>query len=227
MHRVRVGGLRAVAWIAVLAVSACAGPGRQPRRTYQGGDALGAPRVEALPSLDVSADQLTPEMRMAQLLSAESLNLPPPPAPHDLSTAAVTAWSQGELEQWMRQKQRRADEARKQLDLAAAQNQRQRIMAGALVGLLYEDLARSLLKLPTPRELASEPAIAAMYGEVLRGQAAPYLRESALAYSACSGNAEQLAKLAHWSRFCEARKEQLPGQEQLGSGQTRVEVVRN
>lgn len=196
------------------------------RRTYQEGDVTGAPRVEALPSLDVDPGELTAEMRMARLLSAESLNLEQPPAPRDLSTAAMTAWSQQELEQWMRHKHRRAEEARRQLDLAAVQNQRQRIMAGALVGLVYEDVARALLALPTPRELISEPEIAAMYGEVLRGQAAPYLREAEMAYAACSGNAEQEARLAHWSSFCAARKEQLPLGEQLASGETRVEVTR-
>lgn len=198
------------------------------RRTHQGGDADGAPSVEALPSLDVEASALTPEMRMARMLSAESLNLAQPPAPADLNTAAMTAWSQQELEQWMRQKHQRAEEARRQLDLAAVQNQRQRIMAGALVGLVYEDVARALLSLPTPRELISEPAIAAMYGEVLRGQAAPYLREAELAYAACAGNAAQMERLAHWSRFCETRREQLPGAaDTLRSGETRVEVVRN
>lgn len=226
MHRARVGGL-AGALIFVGAASACAGPSHIARRTYQEGDTRGEPRVEALPSLDVDPGELTAEMRMAKLLSAEALNLEQPPPPSDLSTAAITAWSQRELEQWLRQKHQRAEEARRQLDLAAVQNQRQRIMAGALVGLVYEDVARALIALPTPKELIAEPEIAQMYGEVLRGQAAPYLREAEMAYAACAGNAAQLEPLAHWSSFCEARKERLPSRAQAPSGETQVEVVRN
>ena len=39
------------------------------------GDVQGPPRVEALPSLDIDEQGLTKEMRMARMLSEESLNL--------------------------------------------------------------------------------------------------------------------------------------------------------
>ena len=161
---------------------------------------------------------------MAQMLSAECLNLAQPTIPSDLSSSTMSAWSQQELEGWMRHKHRRAQEARKQLDLAAAQTQRQRIMAGAILGLVYEDVARTLLALPVPVELITEPEIAAMYVDVLRGQAAPYLREARSAYNACAGNAEQLDRLAHWSEFCVGREELLPDMG-LASGATEVRVV--
>jgi hypothetical protein len=188
----------------------CLGASSGRRLAHQGGDAEGAPRVEALPSLDVANEELTQEMRMARLLSAESLGLDPPVLPRDTSTASIAAWSDGELKAWLRQKQRSADEARRELDRAALQNHRQRIMAGALVGLVYEDLARVLLTLPIPSELASEPEIAAMYVDLLRSQASPYLLQSRQAYLACAGNADQVSELRHWSGFCQAREERLP-----------------
>ena len=210
--------------MALLALLGCARGGQVAPRSYQEGDAHGSPRLEALPSIDVDSGELTAEMRMAQMLSAECLNLAQPPVPSDLSSSTISAWSQQELEGWMRHKHRRAQEARKQLDLAAVQNQRQRIMAGAILGLVYEDVARSLLSLPVPVELISEPEIAAMYVDVLRGQAEPYLREARSAYRACAGNAEQLERLWHWSPFCFDREELLPDAD-LPSGTTQVRVV--
>lgn len=166
--------------------------------------------MEVLPSLDVDQGALTPEMRMARMLSAECLTLDPPGKPADNSTSTISAWSDQELKNWLREKHRRAEAARKELDRAAEQNHRQRIMAGAMVGLLYEDVARTLLSLPVPAELTTEPEIAAMYLELMRNQAAPYVLRSRTAYSACAGNAEQLSELQHWSEFCLAREGRLP-----------------
>jgi hypothetical protein len=180
------------------------------KRAYQEGDATGKPRVEALPSLDIDASKLTAEMRMARLLSAESLNLAPPVQPRDTSSATYADWSDHELRAWMQSKHASAEAARQELDRAAVQNQRQRIMAGAMVGLVYEDVARALLTLPVPAELVSEPEIAAMYVDILRTQAGPYLLQARHAYTACAGNAEQLPALHHWSDFCLSRENQLP-----------------
>ncbi len=178
--------------------------------TYQEGDTTARPSLESLPSLDVELSTLTPEMRMARMLSAESLNLDPPSQPHDTSGATFSAWSDQELKDWIGDKSKRAEAARHELDRAAEQSHRQRIMAGALVGLVYEDMARTLLALPVPVELASEPEIAAMYVDLMHTQAAPYLVHSRQAYAACAGNAEQLPALRHWSEFCTTREERLP-----------------
>jgi hypothetical protein len=196
------------------------------KRAYQEGDATGKPRVEALPSIDIEPSKLTPEMRMARLLSAESLNLDPPVQPRDTSTATIAEWSDHELKTWMQTKHASAEAARVELDRAAVQNQRQRIMAGAMVGLVYEDLARTLLTLPVPAELASEPEIAAMYVDILRTQAGPYLLQARHAYTACAGNAEQMPALHHWSEFCLSRENQLPasGVDQAAPGTTNTEV---
>jgi hypothetical protein len=199
--------------------------GTHGTRTYQPGDAAGTPSVEALPSADVSESELTKEMRMARMLSAESLNLAEPALPADTSLSSYAAWSERDLKEWMRAKNHRAEAARRELDRAAVQNQRQRVMAGALVGLLYEDIARSLLRLPIPAELSTEPEIAAMYVDLVRHQAAPYLDQARRAYMACAGNAEQVATLVHWSTFCSTREELLPGAA-MKSGETQVSVVR-
>jgi hypothetical protein len=189
----------------------CAASGSHSRGLhYQEGDAHGSPRVEALPSLDVAESNLTAEMRMARLLSAECLNLEPPRRPTSTTNQSIEQWSDAELKTWMQHKHASAEAARKELDKAAVQSQRQRIVAGAMVGLVYEDVARNLLALPTPSELISEPEIASMYVDLLRSQATPYLVQARAAYTACAGNAEQVTELHHWSSFCLSREEALP-----------------
>jgi hypothetical protein len=221
--------LMGVLFVAIGAVG-CASAPHGVARTYQEGDARGQPSVEALPSLDVDDSELTAEMRMARMLSAESLSLIAPSRPIDNSTTVMSAWSDHELKNWVRQKNARAEAARKELDRAAVQNHRQRIMAGAMVGLVYEDLARALLAIPVPAELASEPEIAAMYLDLMKRQAAPYLMQSSQAYNACAGNADQLPTLGHWGHFCTERQGLLPRSgdslEQRGASTTQVSVVR-
>ncbi len=174
------------------------------------GDARGHASIEVLPSLDVADSELSDQMRMARMLSAESLELPAPAIPEDRSASNLTRWSDHELKSWVSAKLKRAEAARAELDRAAIENHRQRILAGALMGLVYEDVARTLLVLPIPRELESEPEIGAIFRELMEKQAAPYLFHARLAYVACAGNAAGLSTMNHWSDFCSAREEGLP-----------------
>ena len=58
-------------------VGLCAGGCAAPAKPVKyAGDAAGRPAIETLPSLDVADTELTQEMRMARLLSAEALELP-------------------------------------------------------------------------------------------------------------------------------------------------------
>jgi sulfur carrier protein ThiS len=174
------------------------------------GDAHGRACMEALPSLDVADSELSEQMRMARLLSAESLELPSPAVPADKSAVSLTRWSEHELKDWVGAKQKRAEQARAELDRAALENHRQRIVAGALVGLVFEDVARALLVLPIPSELEREPEVATIFHELMVKQAEPYLMHARLAYAACAGNAAGLATMSHWSDFCSGRQDSLP-----------------
>jgi hypothetical protein len=207
----------------VLSGALGAGCAAAPKPVRYAGDPAGQPSIESLPSLDVPDSELTSEMRTARLLSAEALQLPAPQPPSRRDAQALTAWSEGEFKRWLEHKQHCADDARAELDRAALQSHRQRILAGALVGLLYEDIARTLLTVPTPSELDSEPEISEAFRELLLKQAEPYLMQSRLAYAACAGNAEGMSSLDHWVGFCSGRRQGLPGQGGEADG---VEVER-
>jgi hypothetical protein len=176
-----------------------------------------------LPSLDVEPAALSHDMQMGRMLSTESLDLHVPPAPGGSSANTFSAWSDQELKHWMNEKARRAHAARAQLDQAAVHSLRERVMAGALVGLVCEDVARSLLTIPLPAELSNEPDVAQMFRDVLRSQAQPYLLHAQHAYNACAENARGVETMDHWSGFCRARLERLP--ESARSERAGVEVV--
>lgn len=201
-------------WTGLL--GACATPQAQPR-ILSAGDVTGPPSIEGLPSLDVSEDKLTREMRMARMLSEESLNLPRPVFPEGRTARDLEVWGETTLRPWLEHKHRSIEAAREELDRAAIQDPRQRIVAGALMGLIHEDVARVLLQLPAPSELDAEPEVRGLYRELTLRQAAPYLEQARLSYEACAGNALAVATMAHWSSYCRGRGEGLPGAEVEGT----------
>jgi hypothetical protein len=133
-----------------------------------------------------------------------------PKPPTGRTASELEAWSESTFARWLEHKHRSVDAARRQLDIAAAQSLEQQIMAGALVGLVYEDVVRVMLELPIPSELDREPEIAALYRELLDEQAEPFVVQARLAYEACSVNASQISDMQHWAEFCGVRGERLP-----------------
>jgi len=206
---------------ASLAAFGCGGGGAQMRNplgdpsgsesSRYAGDPSGPPRMEGLPEGDVSRSELSDAMKRAWLLAEEALAVSPPTRPEATSAASLQVWSDTVLSRWLEAKTARAMAARQELNAAAEQSERERIMAGALLGLVYEDVARVLVEVPVPSELKTEPEIAEMYHEVMLGQAEPFLANARAAYDACAGNARYNPRLRHWGRYCEHRREVLPG----------------
>src|SRR3954463_5351331 len=131
-----MGGSRALGRLAAIScLVACAGS--RHGGPVLPGDAEGAPSMEVLPSLDIDEQAMSKQMRMASMLSAESLNLSAPPLPTGRTAEDIQHWSENTLAPWLERKQERAEAARAELDVAAVQDERQRIVAGALVGLVY------------------------------------------------------------------------------------------
>jgi len=207
------------------AVVGCGGSQTSSESLYRGSTDE-PPSMEVLPQADVPRAELTERMRFALLLAQESFELEEPHPPVNATTANVQQWADGELEAWLEKKNERVEAARAELDAAAEEDHRQRIMAGALVGLMYEDVARVLLQVPVPAELQrSEPEIAKIFREIVRFQAKPYIEHAKRAYYACARNAVRPESMRHWSHFCAARRDGLPSAgDGGGSGDTVVSV---
>lgn len=213
--------------IAFVLLAACGGVPLRPGPLHPG-EVEAAPSIDSLPDPDVTDAAFTPRMRFAWRLAAESFLLPPPEPPRDRGAQNLELWSDEVLAPWLERKMATVEAARRELDLAAEEDHRQRIISGAIVGLMYEDVGRALRSIPPPVELEDEPEIRAIYRDILRSQARPFLEHSRRAYRACAGNAVQPRTMRHWRRYCEGRAELLPdvgGADDLESGETRVEVV--
>lgn len=187
------------------------------------------PSMETLPDPDVTEEAFTRRMRFGWTLAEESFLVPPPDAPNERTAQNLEVWADEVLGPWLERKTHTVEAARRELDQAAEENHRQRIIGGAIVGLMYEDVARVLRNIPPPTELEDEPEIQEIYQRILRSQARPFLEHSRRAYNACAQNAIQPSSMRHWSRFCSGREEGLPEGEDAGdrleSGETEVEVI--
>lgn len=213
--------------IALLCAAAlgCGASQKSSESLYRG-SADEPPSMEVLPEPDVPRSELSERMRFAWLLAQESFELDAPRPPVHATTAKVQQWADTELEAWLEKKNERVEAARAELDAAAEEAHRQRIMAGALVGLMYEDVARVLLQVPVPSELQrEEPEIAKIFREIVRFQAKPYIEHAKRAYYACARNARRPESMRHWSHFCSERRDALPSPDGGGSsGDTVVSV---
>lgn len=220
---------RRLALIASVIAAAGCGPGVQMRAgPLNSGRVECDPSMECLPDPDIEDASMTRRMRFGWTLAEESFHVPAPSTPDDQSSDSLEAWSEQVLSPWLQRKTHAIEVARRELDRAAEEMHRQRIMGGAIVGLMYEDVARVLTSIPAPDELDDEPEIRRVYRNVLRSQARPYLEQARQAYRACAQNAIRPSSMRHWSRFCTGRQEQLPGgdpAEGLESGETVVEII--
>lgn len=187
----------------------------------------GAPSMTCLPDPDVLDASFTPQMRLALQLAEESFSVAPPPPPASHAALALEDWSSGPFRIWLHNKTHAIDQARHELDAAAEQDQRQRIVGGAVVGLMYEDVARVLAGVPAPSDLDDEPEILLIYGQALRHQTQPFLETSRRAYRACARNALSPSTMRHWAHFCGGRADALPEEpiEAPRGGESELEVI--
>ena len=186
----------------------------------------GPPSMSCVPDTDRTQEGYTEHMRRGLGLAEASFNEQAPAAPASRSAHDLEQWSNGPLRAWLDAKTHAIDAARHELDAASEEDHRQRILGGAIVGLMYEDIARVLRGVPAPIDLDSEPEIMEIYQDLVRSQARPFLELSRSAYRACSLNADRPAGMRHFSTFCRERLDALP-EEEVRVGSTQVEVVRD
>lgn len=206
-----------------LALAAC-GAASTPAVLPGDGDA--EPSMECLPGRGADDAELSERARFAWLLAQQAFEVPRPhPAPRGGTHVELQEWSETELRRWLAEKSRLVEAAREELDAVAEEEHRQRVWSGALVGLMYEDVARTLLDVPLPRELLDEPEVAAAFRDVVRAEAAPYLDHARRAFRACRLNGRHRGSaLEPWAEFCGEREDRLPPSAELASGESELEV---
>jgi hypothetical protein len=174
------------------------------------GDSEGDPGIETLPEHRHAKPDFTERMKFGVILAEQSFLLEAPAVPAARDTLTLQEWSDTELAAWLEEKTRAVEAARRELDAAADEAHRQRILAGAIVGLMYEDVGRVLRAIPIPDDLRDEPEIADAFQYVVEGNAAPFIEHARRAYRACAANAVEPEDMQQFSTFCAARAERLP-----------------
>ena len=176
----------------------CGGAKEEGPTTYEG-NAGAHPHISVLPSYPQNWNDLSSSMRFGWTLAEISFSFEDPPRPPGSDPDTLATWSETTFSDWFTQKMDTVEHAREELNLASEKDPKERIMAAALVGLLYEDVARALRTLPSS---AQEQGNASGSGQ-------SYMLHAKAAYEACAGNAKRTKGFKHWRPFCARRASQL------------------
>ncbi len=130
------------------------------------------------------ASARSPELVTALRLADVALRLRLRPTSSG-SLAAVNRWTRETFAPWLRTKTAAVQAAERALQVLAARADAETLVASAVVGLLYEDLAATLRHVRAPAAIASDPALADIFTAALDDQAVPLLERARGAYEFC------------------------------------------
>jgi len=187
--------------------------------------------LECLPDDDPGLVQGSWRMRRGWQRARDALSAVPPPRPEELDSFGVQAyWAN--FDEWLAELTDRIDAAHDDLDEAAFEDRRQRVVAEAVLGLIYEEAAREIASLPIPDRIGDDVVDSAAHAERLERQARAFRERSRASYRECAQRGIQPLDLRDWSRFCAARGQQLEtaggaAVHVVSRAETVVEVIRN
>ena len=146
-------------------------------------------------------------MKEGLVLAQESFSLRSPAAPESQDAQPIERWSETTLKDWLELKLRVLRMAQTQLDQASYQSHEELILAGAVVGLMYEDAGLQVLNVPVPREIQSDAQGRTLVQEVSRDVARPFVEKAKRAYRACTLNAQGgPSSMKSFASFCATRR---------------------
>jgi hypothetical protein len=185
-------------------------PGAAEPPANASGDANARPSLAVLPALPTGASGNTTRTHHGLLVAREALDTTMPTPPHDRSYLSLKSWVDAELVVWLERRREQADLTRARFALETEVSGSERAVSHAALGLIHEDTALWLGTIPAPRELDSEPEIAALYRELVSVQVDTFLNSAVVEFRDCANEAYQAADdMRGWARFCHARFDRL------------------
>lgn len=196
---------------ALVVVSSCAAEqaSRRDDDPMRAGDPNAAPSVGALPEMVREPPDMAERMRPALTMVNEILarKLPEPPA--DRSYESLSAWVDGAVTPWVEQRREAIDDVRFQLQRSEP-TVADGVLGAVVVGMLQEDTALELERIPAPAELDSEPQVATMFRDIIRVQARPFVNSALQHYVQCANTGYRATEeFQRFARFCHARHDRL------------------
>lgn len=162
--------------------------------------------LACLPAVDAAKEAHTDRIHQALLLAMRVFDQRLSAAPADRRQAPLQAWVDDAVVDWVEGRSQALAEIRFQFGMPLRASEAERVVAEATLGLLQEDTALQLAELPVPVELAEEPEIRTMYGEMLAQEVRPLFAAALVSFRECANLAfDGPAGLRHFAPFCDAR----------------------
>ena len=209
---------RAAVGLCVLAAAGCATqpPAAAPAKAdpRAAGDPNAPPTLNALPELPSGASGATERTHQGILVARQTLDVPLPEPPADRAFAVLQHWANTEVASWIAARRVQVEAARaRMLVEGKPPTAGEAILGHAVIALLHEDTARALAAIPAPRELDTEQEIAAMYRELMAGQADAFVAAALIELRDCANLAyEGPDDMRAFAGYCHHRFDRLQGE---------------
>jgi hypothetical protein len=186
------------------------------------GDPDAPPTLNALPELPAGASGVTERTHQGILVARQALDATLPAPPADRSFASLKLWADTQVASWIDARAAQMDTARARfLHEGKKPSAGEAILSHAVLALLQEDTARSLATIPAPTELDSEQEIAAMYRELMAGQADAFVAAALLELRDCANLAYRGPDdMRAFAEYCHARFDRLQGEVRARKGES-------
>lgn len=163
-----------------------------------------------LPAVERGSDADTARTHQGLLIARATLDAAMPAPPGDRSYATLQRWVDTEVVAWVERRRAQTQEVRDRFELEGEPNESELAVSRAVVGLIQEDTARALRSIPAPRELETEPEIAAMYRDIVSRQADTFLNSAVVDFRDCANGAYRAADaMRPFALFCHERFDRL------------------
>lgn len=202
-----IGGILATSlclasWMLLLS---CGGRQHAQDVSYHG-NPVDPPSLKVLPTFPVSWESLSSDMRFGWNLAELAFEIAPPTAASGSDPAKVSQWSEQVLLPWLAEKKELVEHAREELESAASANLEERVIAAAIVALMYEDIAQVLRQVPSASRNQAKVDLAGSTEDVDPDwMVRAYVGHARTAYLACETNARTMRQGEAWSKFCGRR----------------------
>jgi hypothetical protein len=195
----------------------CANDGAPPPNSAAQARAAGAPdappTLTALPELPARALANSERTHQGILLARQALDAGLPAAPTDRTFAALQSWADSEVSGWVVTRRDQIEAARARM-FDGRPSAAEQILGHAVLALLQEDTARTLSNIPAPKELDDERDIAAMYRDLVSGQADAFVTSALIELRDCVELARHGPVEMHaYDDYCHARFDRLRGEQ--------------
>lgn len=152
--------------------------------------------------------EMSDTLQQVWTLVEQAVEVRPPDPPEEASAEAIEAWAQGPFSAWVAERQEANLRAQALVATLGEDAAEERLVAAALFGYMYEDMASGIRGAPIPEGIASDPELLGIYVDTLHQLLDPVARLAAHAYLICRQLAlgfDEDSGWRPWATYCDGR----------------------